>query len=101
MGCAADAEAFAPAGLSALDSGFLGLSAFFRYWNRNFSETRLTSGLPLLLCRPRETGWRLKRERLERVSKFPLAAIEMIATVAGPSSTGSFENVAQFLQKSR
>jgi hypothetical protein len=33
---------------------------------RNFSETRLTSGSPLLLCRPRETGWRLKRERLER-----------------------------------
>jgi hypothetical protein len=37
----------------------------------------------------------------EEISGFLLATIEMIATVVGPVGPGAFENVAQFLQKSR
>src|SRR5437660_10662800 len=66
--------------------------------SQKFCETRLTPRSPLLLCRPRETGWRLKRKGWKEISKFLLAVIEMLATVAGPSCSGSFENVAQFLQ---
>jgi hypothetical protein len=109
---APDASRFSSAGFQILNSGFdfrssllrsvcpLGLSARF-VRSRNFSETRLTSESLLLLCRPEKRGGGQSGKEPGEISGFLLAAIEMIATVVGPAGPGAFENVAQFLQKSR
>jgi hypothetical protein len=70
------------------------LAKFFR----NSFDVRAT---PATVSAPRNGTAAQSGKTREEISEFPLATIEMIATVAGPVGSGAFEKVAQILQKSR